>query len=145
MKQPFRLIAHGSPEYDRACELRQRLLRSPLGLDLYSEDLAAEAAALHFGGFSPANQLVAYVLASPLTPAVVQLRQMVVATAYQGQGLGSALLAAAEALLRQRGACQVVLHARQSAVGFYQKSGYSCQGEAFVEVGLPHFRMAKML
>lgn len=144
MEQPFRLIAHGSPEYDCACELRQALLRSPLGLDLYAEDLAAEAAALHFGGFSPTGQLVAYVLASPL-PAAVQLRQMVVATAYQGQGVGAALLAAAEAQLQQRGVCQVVLHARQSAVGFYQKSGYSCQGEAFIEVGLPHFRMAKML
>lgn len=31
----------------------------------------------------------------------------------------------------------------QTAVGFYEKAGYTCQGEAFLEVGIPHRYMEK--
>jgi predicted GNAT family N-acyltransferase len=37
------------------------------------------------------------------------------------------------------------MHARQSAVGFYQKLGYQIRGEEFEEVTIPHYEMQKQL
>jgi predicted GNAT family N-acyltransferase len=37
------------------------------------------------------------------------------------------------------------MHARQTAVGFYQKLGYSITGEPFEEVTIPHYIMEKAL
>ena len=36
-----------------------------------------------------------------------------------------------------------VLHARQNAAGFYEKSGYRAVGDLFTEVGRPHLRMER--
>ncbi|HRF26714.1 MAG TPA: GNAT family N-acetyltransferase [Ferruginibacter sp.] len=37
------------------------------------------------------------------------------------------------------------MHARDSAVGFYEKLGYKVIGEGFMEVNLPHHLMVKEL
>ncbi len=37
------------------------------------------------------------------------------------------------------------MHARESAIGFYQKQGYEIQGEMFTEVSIPHFQMEKQI
>ena len=40
---------------------------------------------------------------------------------------------------------EIVLHARETALGFYQKLGYETEGDSFTEVGLPHSAMRKKL
>jgi hypothetical protein len=37
------------------------------------------------------------------------------------------------------------MHARKTALGFYEKLGYSRQGEEFTEVTIPHYIMEKAL
>jgi len=37
------------------------------------------------------------------------------------------------------------LHARDTAVGFYEKRGYVREGDFFLEVSLPHITMTKSL
>jgi predicted GNAT family N-acyltransferase len=37
------------------------------------------------------------------------------------------------------------MHARKSAVGFYEKLGYKIVGDEFEEVTIPHFEMQKTL
>ena len=39
----------------------------------------------------------------------------------------------------------MVLHARETAVGFYEKLGYKTSGDKFIEVTIPHFPMQKEL
>jgi predicted GNAT family N-acyltransferase len=39
----------------------------------------------------------------------------------------------------------MVLHARETAVPFYNALGYNSVGAQFEEVGIPHFRMEKAL
>jgi predicted GNAT family N-acyltransferase len=38
---------------------------------------------------------------------------------------------------------EIALHARETAVGFYEKLGYVVSGERFTEVGIPHWYMQK--
>jgi len=39
----------------------------------------------------------------------------------------------------------MVMHARKTALGFYEKLGYNVVGDEFTEVTIPHFVMEKNL
>lgn len=140
----FRPIPPASEAYRLECDLRNEVLRLPLGLNLRDEDLSAETHQSHYGLFDGEN-LLACVIVMPLEGSEVKLRQMAVAPAAQGRGLGRQLLERLHLELLRQGCEKVVLHARLSAVGFYSKLGYHGEGEVFTEVGLPHRKMRKRL
>jgi len=48
-------------------------------------------------------------------------------------------------LSAEMGYREIVLHARESAVRFYESVGYVAEGEAFTEVTIPHRKMVKRL
>ncbi|KAF0700579.1 Aste57867_8915 [Aphanomyces stellatus] len=139
-----RNINFGSCEYDAAVQLRDEVLRKPLGLTLNPADLAKEHSDLHVGVFSIANELVAYALLRP-TASVAWMKQVAVNPAVQGQGLGRILIHGFEARARAEGFHEIELHARASAVDFYTKLGYVVDGAPFDEVGIPHVGMRKSL
>jgi len=68
-----------------------------------------------------------------------------VSPAHQRRGVGTRIMNELEADLRSRGFRNLVLHARASAVGFYEKLGYVLVGDAFIDVTLAHFRMVKVV
>jgi len=70
---------------------------------------------------------------------------MAVPNSLQGKGIGRALMIFAENIARDMGYRILIMHARKTALGFYQKLGYSAKGEEFVEVTIPHFIMEKSL
>lgn len=141
----FREIHFGSDAFRQVCELRDQVLRVPLGLNLYDEDLARERDQLHFGLFDPDGLLVACVIAAPESATAARIRQMAVRTESQNQGHGRELMSCLEADLFRRGFTHLNLHARLSAVGFYEKLGYTRSGHEFMEVGIPHLAMEKDL
>lgn len=141
----FRTIAFGSDDYDRVWELREAVLRRPLGLTLTSEDLEAERSHLHFGLFGEGETLIGSVIAVPLEAGTAKLRQMAVAPEFSGRGHGAQILLALEEDLRRRGFHRIVLHARSAVAAFYAKSGYAVMGPEFEEVGIPHLPMAKTI
>ncbi len=139
----LREISYGSVEFRQECELRQEVLRRPLGLNLYDEDLRREADQWHFGLFDGAGDLIGCVIAAPQSTTEAKIRQMAVAPAFQRRGLGRIILQQLEATLVARGFTRFTLHARQSAVPFYEKLGYRVMGQRFVEVTIPHAAMEK--
>jgi ribosomal protein S18 acetylase RimI-like enzyme len=141
----FKTIPFGTQEYARERELRDEVLRRPLGLSLSADDLKNEQSQLHFGLFDPAGGLVACVIAVPLSPTDAKIRQMAVAPAHQRRGLGQRIMGEVERELRARGVAKLTLNARESAVGFYEKLGYRVVGDRFVDRTVPHFRMVKSL
>ncbi len=144
MYRRFKEIACESPEYEAELELRNALLRAPLGMDLYAEDLSIEKAARHFGVFE-GDRIVGCLVIFPGDGGEVRLKQMAVAESHQGKGIGAALMLWVEQALRKSGVESICLHARDTAVAFYEKLGYEIVGEEFTEVGLTHRRMIKRL
>lgn len=136
-------IRHGSTEYQQECALRQEVMRKPLGLNLYDENLAVECEQFHFGLFDDKDQLVACVIAAPVTATEAKIRQMAVRPSLQGKGCGRLLLEAAEKVLAQRGFTDLYLNSRMTAIGFYERLGYQKIGPEFMEVGTPHVKMCK--
>ena len=51
----------------------------------------------------------------------------------------------AENVARDLGYRKLCMHARKTALGFYEKLGYTVAGEEFLEVTIPHFTMEKAL
>ncbi|MBI5687596.1 MAG: GNAT family N-acetyltransferase [Verrucomicrobia bacterium] len=141
----FRSIEFGSDAYRKECALRDAVLRAPLGRSLYDEELASEKQQKHFGLFDDAGHLVACVIAVPLSPTEAKIRQMAVSMAHQKQGCGRQIIRSLEEHLAGSGHVHLSMHARASAVGFYEKLGYTKVGPEFMEVGIPHFRMEKRL
>jgi GNAT superfamily N-acetyltransferase len=70
---------------------------------------------------------------------------MAVPNNLQGKGIGRALTIFAENIARDRGYKILIMHARKTATGFYEKQGYHMVGNEFQEVTLPHFIMEKIL
>lgn len=63
----------------------------------------------------------------------------------RGRGVGVALMNALETEARRRGARKVVLAAQVSALGFYERLGFTAHGELFLDAGILHRTMEKGL
>ena len=71
--------------------------------------------------------------------------RMAVAPDHRGRGTGALVLARLEARARERGLPSVELHAQVHARGFYQRAGYAEFGEVYLEAGIEHVSMRKLL
>jgi predicted GNAT family N-acyltransferase len=140
----LKIIDHGSKEYQEMVELRLQVLRKPLGLTFTKEDLDAEKDDILIGCFED-DKLEACCILTQTDPKTVRLRQMVVSSGLQGKGIGRVLMSFAENIARDRRYRRLTMHARKSAVGFYEKNGYKVCGPEFEEVTIAHYEMEKEL
>ena len=140
----IKVIDHGSDDYKQMIALRQLLLRKPLGLNFSDDELAEEESDILIGCFDE-DKLEGCCLLTESAPNVLRLRQMAVLSGLQGKGVGRAILQFAENIVRDRGYKKMVMHARKTAIGFYEKLGYTIMSEEFIEVSIPHYLMEKNL
>ena len=120
------------------------MLRQPLGFAPDAVAFPFEAESLHLVALD-AGRVVACVLFHPEGARTGRLFQMAVEPDRQGTGLGTLLVRAVEAEAARRGFGEVTLHARDTAVGFYARLGYEPVGAPYVEVGIPHQNMKRVL
>ena len=64
---------------------------------------------------------------------------------YRGQGAGSRILDFLEKKALDKGLRRVYLGAQLQAIPFYEKQGYLCYGGQFMDAGIPHRNMQKMI
>lgn len=134
----------GSPEYLASVELRLQVLRIPLGIAYTRGQLEAEREEFHFVALD-SGAVVGVLLMAPQSRGLVKMRQVAVAADRQGAGIGRALVAASEAWAARQGYSRIELHARETAVPFYERLGYAVFDSPFTEIGLPHRKMGKDL
>lgn len=139
---PIKMIDHGSEDYQKMIDLRMDILRRPLGLTFTDEDLDKEKDDILIGAFEE-EDLMACCILTKIADDTCKLRQMAVHQKIQGTGLGAAMMNYAEQLAKDAGFKKMVMNARKTAKGFYEKLGYEIKGDEFVEVTLPHFYMQK--
>ena len=71
--------------------------------------------------------------------------RLAVLSDWRGQGVGAGLLLHLVELARKRGHARVLLNAQEHAVPFYARYGFAPSGEPFMEAGIAHREMARML
>ncbi len=140
----LKIIDWGSGDYEKVLQLRNEVLRKPLGLNFSDDELQKEQQHMHMGAYEDGRMLGCCMLVDE-GDKTVRLRQMAVVNDVQGKGIGRALMTFAENLARDRGYRKITMHARKQAVGFYEKLGYKKKGEEFEEVTIPHYVMEKEL
>lgn len=140
----IKVYTAASAEYGQEYDLRNRVLRYPLGMDLKNEDLSRDAEDFHLGLFAD-GKLLACLLLHPVGEGTLQMRQVCTEPELQGKGLGSRLVRVAEDFARENEYKKIVLHGRESAAGFYRKLGYTCDEVRFFEIGIPHLTFEKEL
>lgn len=138
-------VMGGSPEYALAVALRHEVLRLPLGLAFTATQLASEKDSHHLAAFDQEGRILGCLMLTPHAGGEVQMRQVAVKPEQQGTGLGRALVDEAEAKARAQGFTRIMLHARDKAIGFYERLGYHREGGLFTEIGIVHQQMAKRL
>ncbi len=137
-------VPFASPEYAQTIQLRDEILRKPLGMQFSISDLAEEFNQIHIGGFIE-DELVACLVMQIKNPKVAKMRQVAVRDDMQNMGLGTSLVHFFEEESRRRGIEQIELHAREQASSFYKTLAYQIVGEPFIEINIPHFLMVKQL
>jgi len=140
----IRETAYQSPEYQQSVSLREAVLRQPIGMVLTSADLQQDAGDRHIVCIE-ADRLLGCLVLSPQSADEIQVRQVVVDPQIQRRGIGRALMAFAEDVSRAHGFSRITLHARFTAIPFYELLNYQKVGEPFEQVTLPHWEMEKLL
>jgi len=140
----FKQIEYGSETYKEELQFRNRVLRIPLGMSLFDENLEKEATEIHLGAFSE-YRLIGVLILSELNKTEVKMRQVAIDDGWRNKGIGSQFIKFSENFCAQKFYTTILLHARKTAVHFYEKCGYQVQGDAFLEINIPHFKMYKSI
>jgi predicted GNAT family N-acyltransferase len=140
----LKIIDYGTKEYQQMIDLRNEILRKPLGMELEGIDIDADKENILIGAFEEEKMLGCCMLVKDGDIGVV-LRQMAVRNQLQGKGIGRALMEFAETIARDIGYREISMHARSSATGFYEKMGYITTGDEFEKLSIAHILMKKRI
>ncbi len=144
MNITFKSFTHDSPLYEESIVLRNRILIEAVGRHEDCRDFDFPEKDIYISAFD-GDVLIGSAIITPLNNDTVQMRQMAVENAYQGQGVGRAIALEFERIVREKGYSMIILHAREIAVPFYEKLGYILSSDVFYEIEIPHFEMRKCL
>lgn len=135
---------HGYAIYAESVKLRTGILLAPLGRSETVSEYDFPEKDIYLGAFL-GESLIATLVLTPLNDKRIRMRQLAVGENFRNIGIGKALVKRSEAIARDLGFTTMTLHARESALAFYDQLGYRRCGERFVEVDLPHWEMEKSL
>ena len=141
----IKFIRTESGEYQELLDLRDKVLRLPLGLNIRDDDLSGEDKCHHLAYFDELGKIIGGLQIKKINNRTFQIRQMAVLPEFQQKGVGSALIKAAEEFIKQEGSKQVLIEAREYAIPFYSKHGYEVSGNRYFKINLPHFKMVKKI
>ena len=140
----IREIKYQTEDYNQELKLRDQVLRKPLGLSLYDENLKAEKDDFHIGAYTN-DHLIGVLILTKQNEKEIKMRQVAVSEQWRSIKVGTALVRYAEHYAKNEGYEIVLLHARKTAREFYMKLGYESVGEEFLEINIPHYPMRKSL
>ena len=132
-------------EFKSYFNLRYRILRAPWGEPEGSEVDDIENQCFHI--MATNNMKAVGVGRLQFNSALeAQIRYMAVEKAYEGNGIGRMLVNALEQEAKNQNISTVMLDAREPAVGFYQKLGYSIEKQSYLLFNeIQHYRMIKQI
>lgn len=132
-------------EWEAYYDLRYRILREPLGKERGSERNEGDDTGTHFGLYEN-KVLIAVARLDRVDKTTCQARFVAVESNLQGKGYGRKIMTALENEALGLGYQKLILHARDYALPFYQKLGYTLVGPSYKLFDvLQHFEMFRSL
>jgi len=141
-------VTHDWYRFDEVLDLSYAVLYEPFGIDRGGEWYHPANGSDFAVALDAGSTLVGTARLLPMAADLTrQVRQVCVMPSMCGRGIGRALVGALEELAVASGAGEMWLHARQDAVGFYERMGYIPEGPVFVSelTGIPHRTMRRSI
>ncbi|GMR00996.1 MAG: hypothetical protein BMS9Abin19_0342 [Gammaproteobacteria bacterium] len=133
-------------EFKRYYHQRWKLLRLPWDQPEGSEVDDIEDQCFHLMTVDDGGKVVGIARLQFNSNNEAQIRYMAVTGSHERQGIGSELIKAMEQHAKKTSHNNIVLDAREDAVNFYKKQGYSVIGRSYLLFDeIQHFRMSKQL
>jgi predicted GNAT family N-acyltransferase len=136
-------VARDEREIEAALDLRVRVFSGEQGISPQAEIDGLDPAATHIVALRRGNVVGTCRLRFPGGRG--KLERMAVDPAQRRAGVGSQLVAEAEAEVARQGGIEVYLHAQRRFEAFYAACGYASEGRTFLEEGIPHVLMRRAL
>ncbi len=126
-------------------DLRYRILREPLGKERGSERHEGDETGTHFALYEN-TALIAVARLDRVGETICQVRFVAVESHLQGKGYGRKIMTTVEKEAVNLGYRKLILHARDYALPFYERLGYTLIGPSYKLFNvLQHFEMFKIL
>ena len=110
-------------EWEEYYDLRYRILREPWKQPRGSERNEGDSTGIHLAYFDQ-GKITGIIRLDQSDEFIGQIRFMAVESKMQGKGIGEKLMREMEKNAFNRGDKKIILHAREVALGFYEKLGY---------------------
>ena len=131
--------------YLDAVSLRQTVFIKEQGVPKEIELDEHEHQCIHLVLYSDQNIPIATCRLFPIDSHTIKLQRMAVDKKFRGQAYGRFLIDAAEKVVKMNGFQAITLGAQVTALGFYEKLGYTKFGEPFLSANINHYQMNKIL
>ena len=138
-------FASTAQDRDAAFVLRRAIFETeqnvPRPLDRDAHDLNAD----HVVAFDEEGRCVGTGRVVRIDSRTCQIGRMATAADHRKHGVGAAVLENLERMARLRGLAEIVVHSQLPAEPFFRNRGYVREGDPFLEEGIPHVFMRKLL
>lgn len=139
-----------SPEipelWEKYLDLRYTILRQPWGQTRQSTTDDGESRSLHLMIVDDNDEAIAAGRLEFIELGKAKIRSMAIRSDQQGKGWGRIVVRKLEAAALELNIHEIILDAREPAVGFYQKLGYADLGPSYLLFGqIPHRKMGKRM
>jgi len=128
-----------------AREIRQQVFIDEQKIPAEMEWDSADARCLHAVALNRVGRALATGRLMEHVPGVAKIGRLAVMRNLRGSHIGRDLLEALMSQARREGYREAVLHAQQSAAGFYARAGFVQRGPSFEELGIAHVEMVCVL
>ncbi len=141
------IIEPATPEeFAQYYKLRYQTLRQPWNQPEGSERADDDDSAIHAMLVNEQNEAVGVCRLHMQTPTQGQLRFMGLHQGYRNKGLGNLLINYLEQRAKDLGATHMLLQAREPALPFYQRCGYTITAKTYLLFNeIQHYQMEKQL
>lgn len=133
-------------ELEKYYNLRWSVLREPWNMPPGSERVNDDDTASHIMAVNPAGKIIGAGRVHLNSPTEAQVRFMAVDNSCRKMGVGGMILNRLEEIAGKEGASTVILQARDYAIPFYEKNGYTILEKSYLLFDtIQHYKMGKNL
>lgn len=122
---------NSTEELEGVIQLRYEILRKPWNQPAASATDEFEKISTNVFIRNLENKVIACGRIHPIENNFGQIRYMAVANEFQGKGLGKLILVELEKVAAEKGYSKIILQARENALSFYLKNGYTLKEKTF--------------
>ncbi len=141
MKITYRKLS--PQEYQQALEIRVQVFVNEQKVPIEEEQDSYDRIAVHFGAFD-GDRIIATGRAI-INEEKAKIGRLAVLQSYRGLGIGKQLVHTIIQFCQNKNLKEVYLGAQLQAIPFYEKVGFTVEGDIFDDAGIPHRLMRKAL